>query len=128
MGAGAVDVGPSYQDQPETDYDLGPTQLYTYIENKNWDSAIEWAKSHPIEARTWISRREPDDRNRIRWRLLPLHATCVFRAPLSLIDALIAVYPDGPGCVDDQGMLPIHLACRNGASRGVVMTLSLIHI
>ena len=25
--------------------------------------------------------------------------------------------------MDDQGMLPIHLACRNGASRGVVMTL-----
>jgi ankyrin repeat protein len=59
----------------------------------------------------------------VRWRLLPLHATCVFRAPLSLIEALISAYPDGPGCVDDQGMLPIHLACRNGASRGVVMTL-----
>ena len=24
---------------------------------------------------------------------------------------------------DDQGMLPVHLACRNGASKGVVLTL-----
>jgi ankyrin repeat protein len=120
---GGVRLGPSYQDQPETDYDLGPTQLYTHIENKQWESAIERSRTNPAEVRTWISRREPDDRNRIRWRLLPLHATCVFRAPLSLIEALIAVYPDAPGMVDDQGMLPIHLACRNGASRGVVMTL-----
>ena len=116
-------VAPSYQDQPETDYDLGPTQLYTFIENKHWESAIERSRTTPSEVQTWISRREPDDPNKIRWRLLPLHATCVFRAPLSLIEALIVAYPDGPSLIDDQGMLPIHLACRNGASRGVVMTL-----
>lgn len=116
-------VGPSYQDQPETDYDLGPTQLYTFIENKHWESAIERSRTTPTEVRTWISRREPNDPNKIRWRLLPLHATCVFRAPLNLIEALIAAYPNAPSMMDDQGMLPIHLACRNGASRGVVMTL-----
>ena len=108
---------------PETDYDLGPTQLYTFIENKHWESAIERSRTTPSEVQTWISRREPDDPNKIRWRLLPLHATCVFRAPLSLIEALIVAYPAGPSLIDDQGMLPIHLACRNGASRGVVMTL-----
>ena len=116
-------VAPAYQDQPETDYDLGPTQLYTLIENKNWDSAIERARTTPMEVETWISRREPDDPNKIRWRLLPLHATCVFRAPLSLLEALLVVYPPSATMMDDQGMLPIHLACRNGASRGVVMTL-----
>lgn len=120
---GAAAAGPRYQDQPETDYDLGPTQLYTFIENKHWESAIERARTTPLEAKTWISRREPENPNVIRWRLLPLHATCVFRAPLSLIEALIQANPDGPGMMDDQGMLPIHLACRNGASRGVVMTL-----
>jgi len=113
----------TYQDQPETDYDLGPTQLYTFIENKHWESAIERTRTTPSEVLTWISRREPTNPNQIRWRLLPLHATCVFRAPLSLIEALIVAYPDGPSLIDDQGMLPIHLACRNGASRGVVMTL-----
>lgn len=116
-------VAPSYQDQPETDYDLGPTQLYTFIENKHWESAIERSRTTPSEVQTWISRREPEDPNKIRWRLLPLHATCVFRAPLSLIEALLTAYPLAPSLIDDQGMLPIHLACRNGASRGVVMTL-----
>mmetsp|Transcript_40895 Transcript_40895/g.73718 ORF Transcript_40895/g.73718 Transcript_40895/m.73718 type:complete len:652 (-) Transcript_40895:211-2166(-) len=116
-------VAPSYQDQPETDYDLGPTQLYTFIENKHWESAIERSRTTPSEVQTWISRREPEDPNKIRWRLLPLHATCVFRAPLSLIEALLLAYPLAPSLIDDQGMLPIHLACRNGASRGVVMTL-----
>jgi len=120
--AGGV-VAPSYQDQPETDYDLGPTQLYTFIENKHWESAIERSRTTPSEVQTWISRREPEDPNKIRWRLLPLHATCVFRAPLNLIEALLAAYPLGPSMMDDQGMLPLHLACRNGASRGVVMTL-----
>lgn len=121
--ASGVVVPPSYQDQPETDYDLGPSQLYTFIENKHWESAIERARTTPSEVQTWISRREPEDPNKIRWRLLPLHATCVFRAPLGLIEALITAYPVGPSMMDDQGMLPIHLACRNGASRGVVMTL-----
>jgi len=128
MGSAArAGVAPSYRDQPETDYDLGPTQLYTFIESKHWESAAERCRSAPSEAATWISRREPSDPNRIRWRLLPLHATCVFRAPLSLIEALIAANPAAPSLVDDQGMLPIHLACRNGASRGVVMTLLNAH-
>jgi ankyrin repeat protein len=42
---------------------------------------------------------------------------------LGLIEALIDVYRDGPQMKDDQGMLPIHLACRNGGSKGVVLAL-----
>lgn len=116
-------VAPTYRDQPETDYDRGPSQLYTFIESKKWEAAADRCRAVPSEAGTWISRREPGDANKIRWRLLPLHATCVFRAPLSLIEALIEANPAAPGLIDDQGMLPLHLACRNGASRGVVMTL-----
>mmetsp|Transcript_28301 Transcript_28301/g.41556 ORF Transcript_28301/g.41556 Transcript_28301/m.41556 type:complete len:615 (+) Transcript_28301:121-1965(+) len=123
LNIGPKGVAPSYQDQPETDYDLGPSTLYSFIEQKLWDSAIERARTTPSEAKTWISRREPSDPNKIRWRLLPLHACCVFRAPLSLIEALITAYPDAAKTIDDQGMLPLHLACRNGASRAVVMTL-----
>ncbi|KAL7497414.1 hypothetical protein ACHAWT_008203 [Skeletonema menzelii] len=123
LNIGPKGVGPSYQDQPETDYDLGASTLYSFIEQKLWDSAIERARTTPTEAKTWISRREPSDPNKIRWRLLPLHACCVFRAPLSLIEALITAYPDATKTIDDQGMLPLHLACRNGASRAVVMTL-----
>lgn len=109
-------------DEPEVDYDEGATDLYKRIEGKDWDGAMARLESHPHEANTWISRRETNSA-KIRWRLLPIHATCIFRSPLALMEALIQANPDGPQMKDDQGMLPIHLACRNGASKGVVLTL-----
>ena len=90
--------------EPECDYDRHPTQLYKLIENKRWDAAVVRAQSCPEEAATWVCRREKGGggggaqqhgQGQIRWRLLPLHATCVFRSPLSLIEALIEAYPDG---------------------------------
>mmetsp|Transcript_22153 Transcript_22153/g.33725 ORF Transcript_22153/g.33725 Transcript_22153/m.33725 type:complete len:562 (+) Transcript_22153:261-1946(+) len=117
-------VDPHYlDDEPEVDYDLGVTQLYKHIEDKQWDKAISRIDSHPHEARTWIFRRESANPKKIRWRLLPVHATCIFRSPLAVIEALVSAYPDGAQMKDDQEMLPIHLACRNGASKGVVLTL-----
>ena len=112
----------SNDDEPEVDYDEGATELYRNIEGKNWDGAMARLETHPFEAKTWISRRESGS-NKIRWRLLPIHATCIFRSPLALMELLIKANPDGPQMKDDQGMLPVHLACRNGASKGVVLTL-----
>jgi ankyrin repeat protein len=111
-----------FHDEPEADYDHGATALYRSIENKDWDAALQRLDMAPEEAKTWVSRREHDS-DKTRWRLLPLHAVCIFRAPLALMEALIEIYPEGPQMKDDQGMLPVHLACRNGASKGVVLTL-----
>lgn len=123
-GANSKTVDPHYMDdEPEVDYDIGPTQLYKYIEGKQWDKAISRIDSHPHEAKTWIFRRESSQPKKIRWRLLPIHATCIFRSPLAVIEALVSTYPDGAQMKDDQEMLPIHLSCRNGASKGVVLTL-----
>lgn len=106
-GAGAIGTGTSDDafSEPECDYDSSPTQLYKLIENKAWDAAICRVRSCPEEARTWVCRREKTkgggggggggEQGQIRWRLLPIHATCVFRSPLSLIEALIEAYPDG---------------------------------
>jgi ankyrin repeat protein len=117
-------VDPHYlDDEPEVDYDVGPTQLYKFIEGKQWDKAINRIESHPHEAKTWVFRREPANPKKVRWRLLPVHATCIFRSPLAVIEALVSCYPDGVQMKDDQDMLPLHLACRNGASKGVVLTL-----
>jgi len=110
-------------DEPEVDYDVGPTQLYKFIEGKQWDKAINRIESHPEEVKTWVFRRESSNPKKIRWRLLPIHATCIFRSPLAVIEALVSCYSDGAQMKDDQDMLPLHLACRNGASKGVVLTL-----
>jgi ankyrin repeat protein len=121
-GGGAVHSS-AINDEPEVDYDEGGTELYKKIEGKDWDGAMARLETHPLEAKTWISRRESADTHKIRWRLLPIHATCIFRSPLALMEALIKANRDGPQMKDDQGMLPVHLACRNGASKGVVLTL-----
>lgn len=120
--AGSTATANRYHDEPEVNYDLGPTELYRFIETKQWDAAMSRLESHPQESKTWVSRKE-NNTDKIRWRLLPIHATCIFRSPLALIEALLEVNPDGPQMKDDQGMLPLHLACRNGASKGVVLTL-----
>ena len=106
----------------EIDYDAGSTGLYRCIESKNWDNALTRLESHPDEAKTWVYRKEYKSES-LRWKLLPLHSTCIFRAPLALIEALVDAYPEAAEKKDDQGMLPIHLACRNGASKAVVLTL-----
>mmetsp|Transcript_30013 Transcript_30013/g.45517 ORF Transcript_30013/g.45517 Transcript_30013/m.45517 type:complete len:604 (-) Transcript_30013:102-1913(-) len=121
MESGAVGSVSQFSEL-EADYDEGATELYRRIEGKDWDGALAALEANSQEAKTWISRKEFNS-NDVRWRLLPLHATCIFRSPLSLIEGLISAYPDGPHMKDDQGMLPIHLACRNGASKGVVVTL-----
>jgi ankyrin repeat protein len=108
--------------ESEVDYDAGATKLYRSIEARDWDSAMARLETHPDEARTWVSRKEHNS-DKIRWRLLPLHATCIFRSPLALMEALVDAYEGAALKKDDQGMMPIHLACRNGASKGVVLTL-----
>jgi len=117
-----ISVVSRYHDEPEVNYDDAPTELYKLVEAKDWDGASTRLESHPYEAKTWVSRRELTTQ-KLRWRLLPIHACCIFRAPLGLIEGLIDIYRDGPQMKDDQGMLAIHLACRNGGSKGVVLAL-----
>ena len=85
-------------DEPEVDYDRGATPLYMHIENKEWDAANQRVRSSPDDAKTWVSRKDKSDQpgqpSTIRWRLLPIHASCVFRSPVSLIEALLEAYPD----------------------------------
>ncbi|KAL3940673.1 MAG: hypothetical protein SGBAC_004838 [Bacillariaceae sp.] len=109
-------------DETEMDYDTGASELYRAIEARDWDTALARLEKNPKEAKAWVSRKEYNS-DRIRWRLLPLHATCIFRSPLALIESLVDIYPKATERTDDQGMMPIHLACRNGASKGVVLTL-----
>lgn len=105
----------------ERDFDKDPTILYAMVQKKLWKEAVERAKGYPEEASIWVSRREKD--GRLRWRLLPLHAAIVFKAPEDLVEALLTAFSKGSEAKDDQGMLPLHLAFRNGASEAVVNLL-----
>jgi len=105
----------------ECDYDSNPTELYLAIQRKDWRGAEAVLDTEPHDASTWVARREAD--GKLRWRLLPLHAAIIFKAPLPTIKALLDVHPEAAACKDDQGMLAIHLAFRNGASEQVVQLL-----
>mmetsp|Transcript_22665 Transcript_22665/g.34247 ORF Transcript_22665/g.34247 Transcript_22665/m.34247 type:complete len:630 (-) Transcript_22665:90-1979(-) len=105
----------------ECDFDKAPTQLYLLLQKKDWEGSIERCSTNSEEARTWVSRKEFD--GKLRWRLLPLHAAIIFKAPENVIEALLGAYPKGAESKDDQGMLPLHLAFRNGSTEGVVNLL-----
>jgi hypothetical protein len=105
----------------ERDFDEDPTDLYVMIQKKAWKETVERAQETPEEARIWVSRKEKD--GRLRWRLLPIHAAIIFKAPEDVVEALLAAYPKGAQSKDDQGMLALHLAFRNGSTEGVVNLL-----
>mmetsp|Transcript_18156 Transcript_18156/g.37914 ORF Transcript_18156/g.37914 Transcript_18156/m.37914 type:complete len:554 (+) Transcript_18156:531-2192(+) len=119
----------------EVDFDVNVTNLYASIGRSDWESASRACVLHPIEAETWVIRKERDDdgevlrsadgtaRGNIMWRFLPLHSACARDPPSSFIRDLLRAYPDAAGIRDDQGMYPLHYACGNRASRGVIRQL-----
>lgn len=109
------------EDPNERDFDKNPTVLFALLQKKEWEAAIERAGSNSDEASVWVSRKEKD--GRLRWRLLPIHAAIVFKAPENVIEALLKAFPKGAETKDDQGMLPIHLSFRNAATEGTVKQL-----
>jgi len=124
---------PSQSKVLECDFDSNPTKLYLSIQHKKWDEVCENARACPEQSKTWVSRRESNSssknsdgkKKKLRWRLLPLHAAVIFKAPEKVIEALIVSYPRACHFKDDQGMIPLHLAIRNESSEDVVNLLLL---
>jgi hypothetical protein len=77
----------------ECDYDTNPTDTFLDLQRKEWASAAKRAVDSPVEARTWVSRKEKH--GKLRWRLLPLHAAIIFKAPDNVVESLLAAYPKG---------------------------------
>ncbi|KAL3816021.1 hypothetical protein ACHAXA_010792 [Cyclostephanos tholiformis] len=105
--------------EDECNYDVDPTGLYLAVQDGRWDDAVRRCRTHPLEASTWVYRTERADAGNnatggpsLRWRLLPIHAACVFRAPAIVLRALLDAHPGGASLGDDQGKLPLHLCLR----------------
>jgi len=128
-----------YTMNDECDFDTNPTSLYLAIEDGNWDIVEHLAYNSPNEVRTWVSKREnkkndkaKDDADKalsgggdkIKWRMLPLHAALLFSAPTQTIHSLSQAYPDACSCkCSPENMLPIHIAIKSGLSVEIVEIL-----
>ena len=106
----------------ERDYDQNPTKLYTMLQGREWEDAIDRIEKHPEEAKIWIYRKEIGGVG-IRWRLLPIHASIIFKAPVEVVESVLTVYSHGARECDDQQSLPIHLAYKRGASASTFRVL-----
>lgn len=121
----------------ECDYERDCTPLYRAIESATEPSEFEaiarfldkglWPGTFftdsitpADQAKTWVTRFDNDDPNKIKWSQLPLHLAIVCNAPPSVIGRLVKLYPQALRCTDDQHMLPLHLALRHGADDEIV--------
>lgn len=112
----------------EVDYDKNLTELYKAITDQDWEKAVSVCRQHPSQAATWVVRHYEEDEDdegeqEIMWRFLPIHSACARQPPAEVVAALVHAYPDGPRCIDDQGMYALHYACGNQASRDVIRQL-----
>jgi hypothetical protein len=124
----------------ECDYDTQCTKLYKLIEDKQWEEVLYYLETGKfydtsiftqlfgkepdppsVQARTWVT--ALDESGDVRWCQLPLHAAVTFRAPHSVIEKLLDIYPKSVRCADDQDMLPLHYAFRFGAEDDVMALL-----
>lgn len=122
--------------------------ILQFLETGTWESG--WfltpeldPQSPYIQAQTWVTRFENTGEgdsydessygahsqpsraaSRIRWSQLPLHAAILFGAPLTVLKALLDIYPPAIRCTDDEHSLPLHLAMRMGASDTIINYLA----
>lgn len=129
------DIGNKIEE--ERDYDVNPTKLFVYLQQKAWGLASDQLELAPDEAKIWVYRKlsvKPAENvedgynskamvvssqelvvhdgnvDKLRWKLLPLHASIVLGAPLEIIMGIIKVYPNAARMPDERGSLPVHLA------------------
>ena len=126
----------------DCDYDHSPTELYQLIEQKQWTRILQKFDAAELDdddddgddktyeptptrhysiqrrrssirqqARQWMVRKEAN--GRLKWRILPLHAAIIFRAPHAVVEAILQCDANSARQKDDQGMIPLHLAMKN---------------
>ena len=86
------------------DYERECSSLYRCIVKEDWDAALLNVTMNPLEARTWVIRRDPPGSGKVVWRFLPLHSACARNPPAQFIAALLEAYPEAAPSKDAFGM------------------------
>eukprot|EP00957_Ditylum_brightwellii_P025501 1927598-Ditylum_brightwellii.AAC.1 len=105
----------------DNSHSVTSVNLFTLIEEQNWEKTITHLKDNPSDANVW-SYPKGDEGNKAQYRL-PIHEACRNSPPKDVIMALIDASPGGVKSRDSNGRLPIHHACIWGASHDVIRIL-----
>jgi len=127
------------------------TELLGCVKDKNWSQLLQKLEYHENDAREWIE--ELNDDGTTRWKSLLIHLvslcfttfttnfhafclqhnflntivlflqTCEWKPPLEVVRQLVRIYPMSVEIKNSGGDLPIHIACRVGASHEVIEVL-----
>ena len=73
-------------------YVFDPTKLYKLIEMKSWDKVMQRVLEYPEEAAIWVTRVKKD--GSLRWKMLPLHALILLKAPKEVILRTLQSFPE----------------------------------
>jgi hypothetical protein len=97
--------------------------LFASLKNEKWDRAVKQARKRPSFAKE-AYKVGGFFEFRISARINALHLACALQAPSEVIQALVAVHPDGVIEVESRYQrLPLHIAIMNGASPETVNAL-----
>jgi len=77
------------------------------------------------QAETWVECR--NERRKLVWRQLPIHAAICRGAPFKTVQMLVKVYPDSLCCADIESNLPLHLAIKFKGSEKLILLLLKSH-
>lgn len=95
--------------------------LYRLIKEKKWnDIDLEECES---ETKEWIEEKNEDQSS--RWKSLLIHLVCELKPPAKVVTEFLRCYPKSVSVKNSAGDLPIHIACREGASNEVIEELLL---
>ncbi|KAK1740712.1 hypothetical protein QTG54_008807 [Skeletonema marinoi] len=85
-----------------------PTQLFSFLQQRDWEEALTCLRRSPHQARTWVRHQSTSRVN--NWSMLPLHAAVAYGAPLHLLKELVTINPNALRKQDHEGKLPLHYA------------------
>jgi hypothetical protein len=108
--------------RPEETLLMTPEELQRRRElvEQTWEQVRRWLWTHE-------SREERAAAACIRGQgeVTPLHLICKLNnPPTEIVNEIVAAAPEVAGWVDNHGWLPLHHACANGASTGVLQMLT----
>ena len=106
----------------------GPSlDLNQLIMREDWGLAAMQCRMRPALAGRWLER-SGFFMGRHNASVLPLHQCCALRPPVEMIQTLVLTYPAGIKAKETSfGRLPLHVACRSGASPEAVECLLAYH-